>query len=249
MDVWKPLIWLAAGLALMVPVTRWFSHRLQSLVSLVTLDSAVPLYVLAVVFLPGTLVHELSHWLAAKLLGVKTGGLSLLPQPLRGNVVRIGSVRVQQTDVVRESLIGLAPLVSGTALVLLIAQWQFGLSAGLTWGWADLPPRISHILRAPDAWLWLYMIIAISNAMVPSSSDRRSWRTLAIYLLLVAIVFLAVGALPRLSDAALSWSLRMASHLAFALSLSIALDLLVGGFLLLCEALLSLLLGRYIEYD
>ena len=63
------------------------------------------------IFLPGVFLHELSHFIMAKLLGVRTGRFSLLPQSLPDGRLQLGYVETTRSDIVRDSLIGAAPLI------------------------------------------------------------------------------------------------------------------------------------------
>ena len=120
MTQWGTIVWFLLSLWLLVLITRWFGFRLQSLTLMVTGNSTIALYLFFFLLLPGTIVHELSHLLAARLLGVGTGGISLTPKVVQ-NQVRLGAIRIKGTDIVRGSLIGVAPLLVGTGLVYLFS--------------------------------------------------------------------------------------------------------------------------------
>lgn len=79
---------------------------------------------MALLFLPGTIIHELSHAIMAKLLFVHVGRMELMPQ-LHGESLKLGSVEVGKTDIVRNFLIGIAPFVVGTILILFILHYAF----------------------------------------------------------------------------------------------------------------------------
>src|SRR3990170_5216778 len=83
----------------------------------------------SLLFFPGVLLHETSHYLAARLLGVKTGRFSLLPQPLPDGRLRLGFVETTGTDLLRDALIGVAPLVAGGAFVIYAGLLRLGLPA------------------------------------------------------------------------------------------------------------------------
>src|SRR5512136_2718400 len=106
---WTPLLWLIVLFAPLLSVKRWLSRHLQGvgLLFFGNHEGATALHY--IVLLPGVILHELSHWLAAKLMGVRTAGISLMPQVKRGGTVRLGAVKVGKSDPLRESLIGLAP--------------------------------------------------------------------------------------------------------------------------------------------
>jgi hypothetical protein len=229
-------------------VQRQLHRHIQGLVFLLTRNDQLAALTHFLLLLPGILLHELSHWIAARLLGVRAGPISIGPERKRGRQMRFGSVQIGRTDAVRESLIGLAPLLSGTALVLLLARWGFGLlsEAGIRPG--EWPARLMACLQAEDAWLWVYLIFAISNAMLPSASDRRAWRTFGFYLGLVLAVAFALIGIPSGSEAWLGWGLRLLSYLAYAFTLTAVIDVAVLAVVLLLEGLVGRISGRQIRY-
>jgi hypothetical protein len=192
--------------------------------------------------MPGVLVHELSHWLMAQLLGVRTGRLQLMPHQgktggtRRGKVV-LGSVGVARTDPLRTTLIGVAPLLGGATVILLIGNSVLGvgeLTARLAGqGAAGLLPALGELLRVPDFWLWLYLIFAVSNAMLPSPTDVAIMRPVLIFLGLAAAILFIAGGLPRVPPSVTDALSAVAGYLASAFGLTLAVDaffmLVIGG--------------------
>ena len=82
--------------------------------------------VFAAVF-PGVLLHELSHFVMARLLRVRTGRFSLLPSLMEDGKLRLGFVETDETDLLREALIGTAPLITGGAAVAYLGISRLGL--------------------------------------------------------------------------------------------------------------------------
>ncbi len=120
---WTPLIALVATLLPLLLAKRLITRNLQELSIRWVGDPDVALVLYFVIVLPGVVVHELSHWLMAKILGVRVGKLSIGPvRKARSRRVTLGSVRVAAVDPLRASLIGLAPLLGGTAIILLIGM-------------------------------------------------------------------------------------------------------------------------------
>lgn len=245
---WRILAWLiGAALALWL-LQRQFHRHLQGLMLLLTGNENLVAAVHFLLLLPGIALHELSHWLAAKLLGVRVGAISLGPERKRGKQMRFGSVQIGRADAFRESLIGLAPLISGTAAVLLLARWGFGLLPAASIGVDHWPGTIRACLQAQDAWLWVYLIFAVANAMLPSASDRRAWRTFALYLGLVLVLALALVGIPSGTEAWLAWGLRPLAYLAYAYTLTAIIDLAALIAVLALEWLVGSLTGRRVEY-
>lgn len=245
---WTALAWLAALWLPLLLLKRWLSQHLQGLGYLVTRDAQTALLLQYLVLLPGILLHELSHLAAATLVGVRVTGISLRPTATRGRNVRLGAVMVRPSDPVRESWIGLAPLLSGTAVILLLARWQFGISPAPMLQPDTVIQGLAGYLRAPDAWLWLYLIFSVSNAMLPSESDRRPWGPVLLFLGLAAALLYATGHLPQIPASAREWVFTGMRYLVYAFGLTIGVDLLFGAILFAVEKLAGKLLHRSIEY-
>ena len=242
------ILWVIGAALLMWLVQRELHQHFQGLVLLLTQNDDLAALAHFLLLSPGIVAHELSHWLAARLLGVRVGPISIGPRRKRGKQMRFGSVQIVRTDAVRESLIGLAPLISGTGLVLLLARWGFGLLPTVSPNPAEWPATLADCLQAPDAWLWVYLIFAISNAMLPSASDRRAWSTLGLYLALVAILAYATVGIPSVSEVWLGWGLRLLSYLAYAFTLTTAIDVGALSLVLALEWSVGRLTGRRVEY-
>src|SRR5512145_1583640 len=92
---------------------RWLHRETQLVFLLLTRSARLALGLFSLLFFPGVLLHELSHYLMARLLGVRTGRFSLLPELMPDGKLRLGFVETAETDIVRDALIGAAPLISG----------------------------------------------------------------------------------------------------------------------------------------
>lgn len=152
--------------------------------------------IFALIFFPGVCLHELSHFLVAKLLGVQTGKFSLIPQAQPNGKLRLGYVETASGGFIRDALIGAAPLVTGSLFVAyaaiyplhLLPLWDFIRLAEWNGFWAGL----ATLPKTPDFWLWFYLTFTISSTMMPSASDRHAWLPLG--LLVGALVGVAVFA-------------------------------------------------------
>jgi len=100
--------------------------------------------------------------------------------------------------------------------------------------WADLATAGRHIFAAKDAALWLYLLAAIGNTMLPSLADRRRWTVLPpVALGAVCIALVAGGG--RVPVSTVEWASRGLSYLALALGITAIVDLAAGG--VVCLAL------------
>ena len=128
-----------------------FSQNRQILVVIYTL-----------LFLPGTIIHELAHLLTAMLLMVPVGEIHILPEVVE-NKIHMGTVSTAETDVFRRTLVGLAPFIVGTSIIF-------------------------YCLTLERTWLIYYLIFEMSNTMFSSSEDlKESWGLFVAILLLFCL--------------------------------------------------------------
>jgi len=193
------LWWLLLMLGPLIFLQRRLHFEVQSVFLLLTRRIEISLVIFSLIFLPGVVVHEFSHWIMAKLLRVPTGGISLIPQATKDGRLQMGYVLTAQTDPVRDTLIGLAPLITGGVLVGWLGSAQIGFlslwEALTTADMAVILGVIEQILLQSDFWFWFYLTVAISSTMMPSPADRRSWLpvSIAIGLLLGISILLDFG--------------------------------------------------------
>jgi MFS family permease len=252
LDDWLPLLALVATLPPLYLMQRWINRHLQGLGLLLTGDSDSAVMIYFVALLPGIALHELSHWLVAVLLRVPVGKLSLWPKKKRRGQVRLGSVSVGAADPARASLIGVAPLAVGSLVILLVGQLVLGigdLGSLLFYGsWGDLWRQLVAYWRVPDFALWLYLIFAIANAMLPSESDRAAWPMMGLYVAGVAGVFVLFGGPSLVTTQTRAAFLAMAGYLAYALGLAAAVSAIFAAVIALVEGVAGRALGRRVEY-
>jgi hypothetical protein len=222
---WTPSLILVVTLLAMLWAQRWITRNLQDLGMYWLNDPDVTLILYFVAMLPGVVVHELSHWLMAKLLFVRVSWPKLGPvRRGRSRRVSLGSVRVGKADRFRAGLIGVAPLLGGTAVILLIGHQVLGVG-DLAEG-TGIVDGLGQMVEVADFWLWLYLVFSVANAMMPSESDMATVRPVLIFLGIVAAVLLIVTGTPTLAPDTVQTVNSIASFLASAFVLTLAVDLL-----------------------
>lgn len=253
MSDWSALFWLIVAFLLIYPLNRWISAHVQGVAFLLTGSPEVALWVFWVLFLPGTLLHEISHWITAKLLGVKTSRFSIWPKLKKKGELQMGSLQVEVADPFRHSIIGLAPLIFGSIAVLLVGQGQLELDqVGRAINSGDLAvigQALARTLAVPDVWLWVYLLFAISNAMLPSPSDRQAWLSVALYLGLALLLAIGLGFNPAFSPRMQAFALAIIRHLLYAFVITIAVDIFFIILIFLIEKIFALVLGRQVQYN
>jgi hypothetical protein len=195
-------MWLLLGMGPLLFFQRALHREMQSVFLLLFRRADVATLLFSLLFLPGVLLHELSHWLMALLLGVKVYDFSVLPQAQPGGKLQLGFVVTQKTDWLRESLIGAAPLLAGGAFV-----------AYSGWSRLQLPllgdqlrlygPQVAWqtvglLYAQADFWIWAYLTLAVSSTMLPSASDRNAWGPVGLIALIGLGLALLLGAGPWL---------------------------------------------------
>jgi hypothetical protein len=211
---------------------------------------------------PGVMIHELSHALTVVLFmpfGFRITSITLFRiQPLikrnaHGQVARSSrpqSLQLGEVQYVRpkgrimsyvgDGLSGIAPLIGGTLAFILLYWVTTGYSL-----W-DFPLDISthqlRILRPGWPWWTLifapYLILTITSELWPSRQDwyNARWFVTTLGLLLILILTLlwyTHSLLPLLP-----WTVFIASHIDFALSALLVLDLI---FLFIAEMLVRVI--------
>lgn len=246
MDIYA-LLWFAAALVALLRLERWMHQHMQGVALLTVGDREVAVWLYALPLLPGVILHELSHALAARLVGARVGRVSVLPVR-HGDRIQLGFVPVERTGPVRTALIGLAPLLVGCLALVLIGYLGLGLGpvgAALAGAdWAGAWTHLKSVVRAPDAGVWIYLAFAVSNTMLPSRSDMRAWPVLALFFAVVVGLVLLLDLGPALATP-LSATLRW---LAAACTLTVLIDLPFFLLIFLLERTLSRLKGVRVEY-
>ncbi len=163
------ILLIAEVLSLFV-LSRFLSRALSELIYRLTHSHKIVIYSLAALFLPGTVIHEAAHVLVANLLLVPTGKVEFLPVS-EGEVVKLGSAEVAQTDFIRRALIGFAPVLVGVMLLIITLYFLSQSSASLSF-WVNL--------------LLLIGLFEVSNTMFSSKKDLEG--TVEVVALIIAII-------------------------------------------------------------
>ena len=225
--------WFAASLVALIPLQRWMTGSLQRLLLRLLRNPRRAMTAYAVLLLPGVTLHEASHWLAARVLGVRATSFSLLPRLTRAGNLRLGYVQTESVDFGRASFIGAAPLLSGTAVLWVLGthvlRWNTLGQAIVDAQGQALMEGLQAITTVPWWGLWLYLAAAISNTMLPSRSDRAAWGWVLLLALVIGGAVLVIG-WGETAASLLEAPIRtILGYLAAAFTATAALDLLLGA--------------------
>lgn len=250
-----PFLWVAIALIILVLLQRWIHTHLHGLSLLLTGKPDRAVYLYALILLPGVFLHELSHYVTARLLGVRTGSFSVFPRRKADGSIQLGYVEYYKNktlDPIRESLIGGAPLIVGTLVILLISLKVFdvtNLAAAVESGHVDnLTLALSEFFETPFVLLWIYLIFAISNGMLPSASDRRAWPAFVVAMVILAAFVYLLGLQDEVADGLARPAATVFGYLGIAFSVAIGVDILFMMLLGILEAIVSRLKGVNVVY-
>jgi hypothetical protein len=179
--------------------------------------SGFNMFLLYLLVFPGTVIHELSHYLACVFTGVQVRQVRLFSPQKNG---ALGWVLSAQSDPLRRTLIALAPFIGGSLAIYALVR--FGLPAGqldplavvpgdLVEGFRSSLESMAATLRQADlhqatTWLVLYVLFSLGFAVAPSTEDLAP---LATYAALTLLLLIAVSA----ADQHYGWGLAQSSLL------------------------------------
>lgn len=178
-----PAIIIAELLVLWL-LSRRLSQNLYIAAFLLTKSRPVAIGFLSLLFFPGTVIHELAHLFTAEILGVRTSGLTLVPEGLEEKNVKTGSVAIAQSDPIRRAIIGIAPVFVGLGTLGILSYFLPGI-----WVQTQIDATQGILFSSPSVYymlLTIYSLFAVSNTMFSSPEDMEGFWPVVIVLSLVA---------------------------------------------------------------
>jgi len=152
-------------------LSQVLSRSVSACIYALTKSKKVTISVLSLLFLPGTVLHELAHFCMALILFVPVGSIEFLPE-LRGDTVKLGSVGIGKVDIFRRLLVGGAPFLFGTLLLLSVLFFY-----------------LHHEKTLLITLLIGYITFEIGNTMFASRKDMEG--ALELFIALFVLTFIA----------------------------------------------------------
>lgn len=201
----------------MLLLSRIIPSLLVSLLHLFVRSHKISIWLLSIIFLPGTLVHEMAHLLTAGVLLVPVGDISLLPE-IKEEGVKLGHVEIQKTDPIRRVLIGFAPVFVGLGVLVGIIYFIN-----------------SQFFQKGEYPIWLiltvfYLVVVIGNTMFSSRKDLEGSLVVVVIFasILVTLYLLGFnGFFIFLKNNLFDNHLSFYKNFAYFLGLPVVLDILV----------------------
>lgn len=126
--------------------------------------------IISLIYLPGTIVHELGHWLAATILILPVYEVSIFPH-FEKNQIRLGSVKYEKKDIIRGILVGMAPLFFALLFFWLLSAFRMFPSSLI---WKNI--------------IFGYIVFAVSSTMFSSKQDLKDF----VFVIPLAIIMVGI---------------------------------------------------------
>lgn len=195
------LLFFLIALMMFILTRRMLSNDILLLIQKMTQNATLSHKIHFILVFPGVFLHEFSHYLALRLMGVAA---SLhLGVEMGENTVVYGHVDFFERDVnpVQHFITGIAPLITGLLCATLLAVGFMGAPSiselANSSGQIDLKP----ILNQTDTilfWIAFYLVFAITSEMLPSNSDRTYWLPLTGIIVVLVLLSIFTNTLPWL---------------------------------------------------
>ena len=233
--LWSSLL-LSFWVALMVFLISWlggqivwlFWHILQA----IPIVRCLGRLILAFVFFPGVVLHELCHAVILTLAGFKVVKIWLFPKITETEFELGSTVPGNGGDTMFAGYIYAAPLLLGSAVVTLLLRYGFHIP----WPLLLRPPEevlsafvdVARSILSRRSWLMIYLLFALGNGAMPGYTD---WQGLCQFLiatfltLVIASFSIVTVAFKVLSDPTyVKWWLSLLSMLAIQFTIVAVID-------------------------
>lgn len=200
--------------------------------------------------LPGIFVHEFTYWAAAGLLNVRADRVLEWPKKQDVAELRLNFVKLApKTGALKLAIITAAPFIVGLFLVWIIVNQVLNVSAitaTMQSGFlTDVSGALGQLTGAPDFWLWIYLVFAISNTLTPAHPEHlRGWWLIVSALGIGFIVLVFLGTAGDVLVAALQSLSTSVNILSGALGVIITIDLFMVAVLGTLEAIIERITGN-----
>ncbi len=149
------VVFFLAQILLIYFATRFTTNEIFAFLRIFIKEDKIVFVIISIVFLPGTIIHEMSHYLTATISLLNVREVNIFPQ-FEGNYIKLGSVVYEKKDILRGILVGIAPLFFGLFIFWLIHSFK-------------IFPQSNLGLNI----LFTYLIFTISSTMFSSAQDLK----------------------------------------------------------------------------
>ena len=247
MDALTPWL-LAVGLVIPLrQLQRWLHQHVFKVGWLLTKSFHTTTILYYTFFLPGVILYEVSYWLAAGILNVRADRAISWPEKQEIGELRLNFVKLHKSaGAIKVGIIALSPLATGIIAVWRIATNILNVDGFLNTisSGGDVGVALGELTSAPDFWLWVYFIFAISSTMIPDFKALRGLRIVGIVLVVVAVGVFLLGVGDEVVLETLTGPVATTLNvLAGVFAVMIAVNLVMTGVLGLIESIIERITG------
>lgn len=222
-------------------MSRKITSRIYALSILIFRSEKFAIHLLAFILFPGTVVHELSHFIIATLTAVPTGELSVLPKiDNESGEIKAGKLMLGKVDPFRHTLIGLAPIIIGLILIYLLGTFFIPFTPGESWlplplslppqGWFtqfQIGSPLGDFKLQISLFVICYMLNVISVTMFSSRKDLESMLIAGPLAILIFGSLYKIGVRVILDDPLVGNIIRITGNLNLYLLMASIVDYVV----------------------
>lgn len=219
------VLYVLLGITALYLAHRKMTLELSRLIHRLGGNQNMIIWVWSVIFLPGTIIHEISHFLAAAATGARTGKIEIFPEFIEDILdeeaeeksgVALGYVQVARMNPLQGFIVGIAPFISGMALLIWLASLM----------------RVNYL--SENLWPLLfqtYLFFIIGNSFFPSWADLKQTLPLVIFILILTGLGWFFGFQLLIGPSSPVWGVL--DSMSGALLISVAINLCLVGALVL----------------
>jgi hypothetical protein len=227
---------------------RWLHQHIFKVGWLVTKNFHTTTIFYYTFLMPGVVLHEISLWFMAGIMNVRAERAIQWPEAQEIAELRLNFIKLSKNaPPLKVAIISIMPLIAGLGVVWFIANNVLNIQGFLdilsSGQLEDVGAAVNLLTSTPDFWLWVYLLFAISNTMMPRFENLRGGR---IILIIIAVILVALFVLGVGDDVVVSASAALnngASILAGAFAVIIGFNLVMVAILGTVEAIIERITG------
>jgi len=215
-----PILFFILSLLILYFTKTWLTKLISGLIHQIGGDRNGVIWFWSIVFLPGTVIHEISHFLVAAATGARTGKIEIFPEFLddeeESRGVALGSVQTQKLNPIQGFLVGMAPFFSGIILLFWLSQ---------------LTKENYLSSNYLSFFTSLYFFFVIANSFFPSWADIRQTIPMVIISLvtILALWSFGVGFSLEISKVSQNYLLALTQTLGISSALNLTICVILVG--------------------
>ena len=198
-DIITPWVGLILVLVPLIGAERWLHQHLFGVGYLLFKDKESATGCYYIIFFPAIALHELIQYFVAGIFNVPIKKLEIRTQAQENGTLRYDFVTIdrKKTDIVRSSIVGGSPFIFAAAIFYFISTQILDLHSVIDAFSSGTIRNVGYAIQdqfnTPDFWIWLYILFAISNGMIPTKEDRDGWGLIIGSVVGMTALFLFLG--------------------------------------------------------